>query len=421
MLIFDKSFLQSLTIDESVILDQMFSCVVTPLFFVETMADLTKETARGRTAEQVVGGLAERTPVAHSYLNTYHQDVVLEDLLGRREEFDHRPAVAGGIPVRVKGKAGLVFQKSPEQDAFDRWQQGRFLEVEREFAQEWRADLANIDLSAIAKAWKSILRKEDRPRSHEAARNLARGAVNASGQNYRSLLMAHDLLGMPLQSLNAVVHNWKAAGSPPLRAYAPLAAHCLEIDLFFELCLSNGLISDQRPSNKIDISYLYYLPFADFFVSGDKLHRTTAPLFMDEKQRFIWGPDLKADLAALNSYFAALPEEQKAQGLFTLASKPPTEHCGLVANLWDARMPGWRVPKPSAPKMAPEKKAEILAMSRGLTDAAKRSPLAYWNAGEDVDHLVIERHIPRERGSWRMFSAAVEASSDAERPKGQSS
>src|SRR3546814_3966888 len=110
MMIFDKSFLQGLTVDEAVILDQMFSCVVTPLFFVETMADLTKETARGRTAEQVVGGLAERTPVAHSYINTYHQDVVLEDLLGRREEFDHRPAVAGGIPVKVEGKAGVVFR-----------------------------------------------------------------------------------------------------------------------------------------------------------------------------------------------------------------------------------------------------------------------------------------------------------------------
>ena len=277
MLIFDKSFLQSLSIDESVILDQMFSCVVTPLFFVETMADLTKETSRGRTAEQVVGGLAERTPVAHSYVNTYHQEVILEDLLGQRQEFDHRPAVAGGIPVRVEGKAGLVFQKSPEQDAFDRWQQGRFLDVERDFAQQWRADLASIDLPAIAQAWKAMLRKEDRPKTHEAARSLAGRVVGAGGQNYRSLRMAHDLLGMPPQSLNAVVRSWKAAGSPPLREYAPFAAHCLEVDLYFELCLSNGLISDQRPSNRIDISYLYYLPFADFFVSGDKLHRTTAP------------------------------------------------------------------------------------------------------------------------------------------------
>src|SRR3546814_18905290 len=83
MMIFDKSFLQGLTVDEAVILDQMFSCVVTPLFFVETMADLTKETARGRTAEQVVGGLAERTPVAHSYINTYHQDRSEERRVGK--------------------------------------------------------------------------------------------------------------------------------------------------------------------------------------------------------------------------------------------------------------------------------------------------------------------------------------------------
>lgn len=415
MLIFDKSFLQSLSIDESVILDQMFSCVVTPLFFVETMADLTKETARGRTAEQVVGGLAERTPVAHSYVNTYHQDVILEDLLGRRKEFDHRPAVAGGIPVKVEGKSGLVFQKSPEQDAFDRWQQGRFLEVERDFSQQWRADLARIDLPAIANAWKSVLRKEDRPKTHEAARNLARRAVDAGGQNYRSLRMAHDLLGMPLESLNAVVRNWKAAGSPPLRTYASFAAHCLEVDLFFELCLSNGLISDQRPSNKVDISYLYYLPFADFFVSGDKLHRMAAPLLMDAKQAFVWGPDLKADLATLNSHFSGLPDEEKAKGLFTLASKPPIDHHGLVANLWDARMTGWRVPKLPVPNMAPEEEAAIVARSRGLIDAAKRGKRVPSNTGEDVEHLVIQRYIPEQRGSWRMFSAAVEASSDAER------
>ncbi len=414
MLIFDKSFLQSLSIDESVILDQMFSCVVTPLFFVETMADLTKETARGRTAEQVVGGLAERTPVAHSYINTYHQDVILEDLLGQRQDFDHRPAVAGGIPVRVEGKAGLVFQKSPEQDAFDRWQQGRFLDVERDFAQQWRADLASIDLPAIAQAWRSMLRKEDRPKTHEAARGLARRVVGAGGQNYRALRMAHDLLGMPPQSLNAVVQSWRAAGSPPLREYAPFAAHCLEVDLFFELCLSNGLISDQRPSNKVDISYLYYLPFADFFVSGDKLHRTAVPLHIDEKQRFVWGTDLKTDLATLNAYFAARPDEERAKGIFSLASKPPVEHDGIVASLWDIWRPGWREPKLPSPRLTPKMETQILARSRGLTDAAKRGKLGPLKSDQDVEHLVIQRYIPKQRGSWRMFSAAVETSSDAE-------
>src|SRR3546814_13366240 len=121
-----------------------------------------------------------------------------------------------------------------------------------------------MDLSSITKAWKSILKSEDRPKTHAAARDLARRAVDAGGQNYRILRMAHNLLGMPPQTLNAVLRNWKAAGSLPLREYAPLAAHCLEVDLFFDLCLSNGLLSNSRPSKKNLIRKLYYFPFPAF-------------------------------------------------------------------------------------------------------------------------------------------------------------
>jgi hypothetical protein len=53
ILIFDKSFLQSLNVDEAVWLDNFFLTVITPLFFVETLADLEKEVHRGRTPEQV--------------------------------------------------------------------------------------------------------------------------------------------------------------------------------------------------------------------------------------------------------------------------------------------------------------------------------------------------------------------------------
>ena len=42
ILIFDKSFLQSLNVDEAVWLDNFFLTVITPLFFVETLADLER-------------------------------------------------------------------------------------------------------------------------------------------------------------------------------------------------------------------------------------------------------------------------------------------------------------------------------------------------------------------------------------------
>lgn len=45
--LFDKSFLQSLTVDESVWFDHFFLPVVSPLFFVETLADLAKQRKDG--------------------------------------------------------------------------------------------------------------------------------------------------------------------------------------------------------------------------------------------------------------------------------------------------------------------------------------------------------------------------------------
>ncbi len=45
--LFDKSFLQSLSVDESVWFDHFFSANISPLFYIETLADLDKEMSRG--------------------------------------------------------------------------------------------------------------------------------------------------------------------------------------------------------------------------------------------------------------------------------------------------------------------------------------------------------------------------------------
>lgn len=44
--LFDKSFLQSLSVDESVWFDNFFYPVVCPMFYVETLADLSKSTSK---------------------------------------------------------------------------------------------------------------------------------------------------------------------------------------------------------------------------------------------------------------------------------------------------------------------------------------------------------------------------------------
>jgi hypothetical protein len=62
ILIFDKSTLQALNPDQANWMDNFFMSNITPLFYIETLADLEKEVKAGKTPEQVVGEIAYKTP-----------------------------------------------------------------------------------------------------------------------------------------------------------------------------------------------------------------------------------------------------------------------------------------------------------------------------------------------------------------------
>lgn len=410
-LIFDKSFLQSLTVDEAALLDQLYQCIITPIFFVETLADLSKPENVRRPPEHVVGGLAERTPVCSSALTEGHWRLIIDSLAGRPMPLDYRPMVPGGIPVKVEGKTGVVFEKAPETEAFERWQRHLFTDVERVSASMWRKALTDLNLPEIATAFRSQLRKEEHPKSLEAAKELARRLMTAGGINFRSFQLALSLFNVPDRMTDRLIWNWKRTGRKSLQECAPYAAHCVEVTLFFYLAMSNGLISDQRASNLVDMAYVFYLPFARVFVSSDKLHRRVVPLFLTERQAFVWGPDLKADLAVSDAHFSGLSEEERAQGLFLLANAPPAA-ATTICDHWDKFIPGWRDRKsvPPAPKDSPLHKM-LLAQSDGARRAAAARNVAPIPIGEP-DHLIIERHIPRRRGKWQMFSKEVEEAED---------
>ena len=116
--LFDKSFLQSLNLDEAVWFDQFFIANISPLFYVETLADLDKEISHGRTAEQVVGGIAAKTPELSGAPNVHHQELLLANLMGQPISMSARPVIAGGRPVESGGKRGINIDISPELVSF---------------------------------------------------------------------------------------------------------------------------------------------------------------------------------------------------------------------------------------------------------------------------------------------------------------
>jgi len=66
------------------------------LFFVETLADLSKEVEAGRTLEQVVGNIAAKTPETGSVVSIDNWHLRLADLDGYQIEIERRPYIPQG-------------------------------------------------------------------------------------------------------------------------------------------------------------------------------------------------------------------------------------------------------------------------------------------------------------------------------------
>jgi hypothetical protein len=100
-LIFDKSALHGLNIDEAFMMDTFYMSTITPLFLVECLADLEKASKRNIPPERVVGVLAERTPDSQSRVNVHHMHILEAELYGYFDlpSVDGHPAIAGGKAV----------------------------------------------------------------------------------------------------------------------------------------------------------------------------------------------------------------------------------------------------------------------------------------------------------------------------------
>ena len=148
------------------------------------------------------------------------------------------------------------------------------------------------------------------------------------------------------------------------------------VDLFFYLALAAEIISE-RPSNKVDVAYFYYLPFCHVFSSGDKLHERVAPLFLRENQTFVRAADLKADLSKLDQHFALLPPEVTDRGLYHFAKHPPDDPSFLVTQLWDKHLPGWREERRKEKEKEPlgeEAKRALLELVNRVQKATSADP-----------------------------------------------
>ncbi len=411
-LIFDKSALQSLNPDESVWLDSFFTTNITPLFFVETLADLEKQVRSGRTPEQVVGNLALKTPDLQSRLNAHHATLLTGELAGLETvAMDGRPISTGAQPVALGGNMGLVFPTTPEEEAFSRWQRHEFLDLERQLAKMWRRSLSAVNYDQMYQFFQKWFRAGPRPSTLTEVKALADANIDDRSQE-AALQCGISLLGVSDAGRQQVMARWQGVGRPALREFAPYFRHMFSVDLFFYLAIAADLISRSRPvgkaDNKVDLAYLYYLPFCKVFTSNDNLHERIVPLFLREDQTFIKGAELKDDLRKLDDHYSSLPEDVKVGGLHHFADYPPTDSSFLVTRLWDKHVPAWRERSAKKQEISQDAKQALRQLINRLQKEAQPVNPDKPPTVAEANWIMVEREVPFQKGKWRRFPPEAE-------------
>ena len=410
VLIFDKSTLEALSLDESVLLDHFYRANIPPIFFVECLADLEFEIKRRRrmtgTPEQLVASLAERTPDSGSSVNMYHMAVLREELAGRfdLENSLLRPLISRGELVQLGDSKGMIVRQSQEEEAFQRWSRHEFFELERQIARGWRKMISGIDLDAMSAQVLRALGPWRKPSSLEDARSLTDTIIDNLDPEWL-LRFGLNLLGLP-ENADLVVKTWIAEGRKSLRSYQPYFLHMLSINIFFSLVLPAQLLRKVKPSHQIDLAYLYYIPFCAVFSSRDNFHVQVAPLFLRSTQRFVHGDALKTDLKNLNEQYLALSEQERDRGLLRFAAGPPDDPECLTTQLWDAYLPDWRSQSkpvdlpPEMQKALKELVDKFTTQSTPVSDGAIRDM-------SEIGFLQITKQIKPAKGSYLRFSKDV--------------
>lgn len=204
---------------------------------------------------------------------------------------------------------------------------------------------------------------------------------------------------------------------------SPYSTHVFKVDLLFYLGIDRGFISGERASNKADMAYLYYLPFAMVFVSGDRLHHRTAPLLLRRNQTYLRTDELKAALRELDDHYDRLPDRIKDLGVMRFASWPPSDLNNAVTALWDKHMrPDWREiakgkdAELEKPRDREADRATVAALNQRLDEAQPVVGEQASRVEQDPDYAFFQRYVPARKGKWRIVPKEIDGSRGEQGP-----
>jgi len=314
---------------------------------------------------------------------------------------DGRGILWGGNPVVLNGQKGILFPQSTEEEAFQRWQTGDFLGTERSIAKKWRAALAVSDYENRYQFFRQrFLGGKSLKNLHEVK---ARADIHRRCRPRTHIQNRHDPPKYFARSSGPSSATVASLRKAQIAQFASYFRFLYSVEVFFYLGLASDLISRHRPSNKIDLAYLYYLPFCKVFTSGDKLHEKTVPFFKRANQTFVRSEDLKADLAKLDAYYSQLPDEIKRSGLHRFAKNPPEDTSFLVTRLWDQYIPTWREWKEKEKLITPHMQEALRTLAEKVRRESQPDSRSEGFTIGETNYIHMESRARSRKGKWEIF------------------
>ncbi len=375
--ILDKSAVESIGDRALRIQSEYFHTVTTPVLVWEVCGDIEKA-REGKCDDTKVRALAKKANPFDSIVTMHWRKLCIGELSGYRFEMGtgsaRRPVVDGSHEVPLPGGGySVVIDQQPEADALLRWSAGKWTSSDAQYSAEWRRVSKAVDLDGFKKRFGPA--RQPIESGDELKAIVAKVLEDPNLQYFLISLLVEEVT--PNNAMRKrLLRRWVGTRSTAWQANARFSRHCIRAFLTFYLALGSGLVGT-KSTNRVDVEYLLYLPFAPIFVSGDEgTHGKLAPLLIANDQVFVRATDFRAALQ---------DEADRVEQLRASESPPDPDEfeppeSSLIRELWIKAWGQFRPPPSAQPKVDPDKSPTaqtLLKKFRRAMDSVEAHPEKY--------------------------------------------
>jgi hypothetical protein len=336
-MILDKSAFHSLSKSQIELLCKYYWFNITPILVREVLGDLKKETPDGSPNSKKVTEFATKLSGFSTSINAHYSVLINAELQGMKIPFFSSMVDTGERFNLSDKETGIIIKPSNDRKSIDRWKEGNFEKMDEIFSRLWREITLQPDnLTKL----KDYLKKENPGYNHLKSPAdilfIIKLTFNNPDFQMDFLKSAIENFKVPPFIASQAFYRWETMRPDNLFAFAPYTFFCVLTKLFFNICLQNEIIG-ARPTNLLDLDYLYYLPFCRVFVSDDKVHKKLVPHLLVSEQVFVTGMELKNDFIRIEEIKATLTGKE----LQRTHREPPRKTDLLSYKIWNSMLVDW--------------------------------------------------------------------------------